>query len=305
MTKTTDNTEQTALEKTREKELTKKQKKLQTLSDLLNSKESQSKMAKAAPKYLDTEALTRVAISAVQKNEKLMQCTAGSILQACMDCAAYGLVPNSMTNEAHLVPFKDTCVLIVGYKGLIKLATNTGLVTMVKVRKVFKNDYFKYQLGLNDILEHRPALSDPGDFIGCYAIVVFTDGKQDFRYVSKEEGLDHGRRFSKNFSSKNSTWKVDEEAMICKTSVRFVLKYVPSSTVNIKQSEMLAHAIAKDEMMETGIIDIDKVEPLKEEVATPQKLKKEEEKKEDRVDPVTGEVMPDSLFDNQETGPQD
>jgi recombination protein RecT len=277
--------EKTALEKTREKEMTTREKKLTTLSDLLNDPSSQAKMAKAAPAYLNTETLTRVALTAVQKNEALMKVSAGSILQACMDCAAYGLVPNSMTNEAHLVPFGNSCVLVVGYKGLIKLATNTGLVSAVKVRKVFENDFFKYELGLNDILEHKPATSNPGKFIGCYAVVVFTDGTQDFRYVSKEEGLAHGKRFSKNFGSKSSTWKLDEEAMICKTAVRMVLKYVPSSPENLKRSEALSRAITSDERMESGagIIDIEQAE----EIRAPKPVEASVD-----VDPETGEVIP-------------
>lgn len=292
----TNTKEKTALEKTREKELTTKQKKMTTLSDLLNDPANKAKIDAGAPKYLNTEALIRVALTAVQKNEKLMQCSAGSILQACMDCAAYGLVPNSMTNEAHLVPFANSCVLVVGYRGLIKLATNTGLVTGVKVRKVFKNDKFDYELGLNERLDHIPALSDPGEFIGCYAIVVFTDGSKDFRYVSKEEGLAHGKRFSKNFSSKNSTWKLDEEAMICKTAVRMVLKYVPSSP----ESERLSIAIARDEMMETrGIIDIDPM--VKEEIPPPRSIGEVDL----NLDPDTGDEIPDELFDEAKEGSQD
>lgn len=295
----TNTKEKTALEKTREKELTAKQKKLTTLSELLNDPVSQRKMAAAAPKYLDMEALTRVALTAVQKNESLMKVSAGSILQACMDCAAYGLVPSSMTNEAHLVPFGNSCVLVVGYKGLIKLATNTGLVSAVKVRKVFENDFFKYELGLNDILEHKPALSDPGKFIGCYAVVVFSDGTQDFRYVSKEEGLAHGKRFSKNFGSKSSTWKLDEEAMICKTAVRMVLKYVPSSPENLKASEALSKAITHDEKQESGggIIEVE----VAEEIPAPRAI---EEPKEN-VDPDTGEEIPRELFDEAKEGSQD
>ncbi len=288
-------TEQTALEKTREKELTTKQKKMTTLSDLLNDPANKAKIDAGAPKYLNTEALIRVALTAVQKNEKLMQCSAGSILQACMDCAAYGLVPSSMTNEAHLIPFGNSCILVVGYKGLIKLATNTGLVSGVKVRKVFKNDQFDYELGLDEKLIHVPALSDPGEFIGCYAIVVFTNGSKDFRYVSKEEGLAHGKRFSKNFNSKSSTWKLDEEAMICKTAVRMVLKYVPSSP----ESERLSIAIAKDEIQETrGFIDI----PVeKEEIPAPQALAGPAI----NIDPDTGEEIPDELFDGAKEGAED
>lgn len=297
--------DKTSLEKTREKELTKKTATMQSLSDLLKANEQ--KMKDGAPKFLNTEALIRVALSAVQKNPLLMKCSAGSILQCCMDTAAYGLIPNSATNECHLVPFggKDgyNAVLIVGYRGLTKLATNTGLVTGVTVRRVHKNDPFSCEYGLNEHLEHRPAQGDRGEFIGAYSIVRFKDGSKSFEYMTLEEGRAHRDRFSRT-KSKSTPWYTDEESMIMKTTLRKALKYVPSSP----ESETLSIAIAKDELLETrGIIDIDKVEPLKEEIPEPQPLKKEEENPEGsgEFDPDTGEELPKSLFKDEETGSQD
>lgn len=284
----------TDLEKTREKEMTVKQKTMTTLSDLLNDPINKAKIQAGAPKYLNTEALIRVALSAVQKNEGLMRCTAYSILQACMDCAVYGLIPNSMTNEAHLVPFKDTCVLIVGYKGLIRLATNSGTVSGVRVRRVFQKDHFECELGLNERLVHKPSLTDRGDFIGAYAVVVYTDGSKDFRYVSLSEAMAHGKKYSKAFATKQSPWQLDPEAMVCKTAVRMALKYVPASA----ESERLSIAIAKDEMLETrGFIDIEPEQ--KPEIEDPQPLSDtapDNETPPDNVDPNTGELIPDWIL---------
>ena len=118
---------------------------IKKLSDLLV--ERKLELQKAAGNALNPETLTRVALTAVQKNPLLMQCSQASILTAIMDSASYGLVPNSLTNEGHLVPFWSTkkqgyeCTFIAGYKGLIKLATNTGLIDGVDVRPFFKNDF--------------------------------------------------------------------------------------------------------------------------------------------------------------------
>ena len=273
----------TALEKSREKEMTVKQKKMTTLSDLLNDPVNKKKIAMGAPKYLNSDSLIRIALTAVQKNDKLMQCTAGSILQACMDCAAYGLMPSSSVNEAHLVPFGDQATLIVGYKGLIKLATNTGLVSHVEVSKVHKNDEFRIEKGTNKQMKHIPAVSDPGEYIGSYAVVVFTSGHKDWEYISKEQGIEHGKRFSKNFNSKSSTWKLDLEAMINKTIVRMALKYVPASPENLHASQALAKAITADEIMETkGVIDVEPAEQ-KEEIPAPKPLAENTEQKEKPV----------------------
>ena len=77
----------TDLEKTREKEMAVKQKTMTTLSDLLNDPINKAKIQAGAPKYLNTEALFRFALTAVQKNEGRVGSSAYSILPAFMDCS--------------------------------------------------------------------------------------------------------------------------------------------------------------------------------------------------------------------------
>lgn len=266
-----------------EKGLTKQQSQMKNLSDVLNDPVNMAKIQAGAPKYLNSDALIRIALTAVGKSEKLLQCSAGSILQALMDCAAYGLLPSSATNEAHLVPFGKNVVLVVGYKGLIKMATNTGLVSGVRVRKVYENDKFVCEMGLDEKLEHIPAPGDRGKFKGAYAVVQFSDGEKDWSYLSIEDGLAHGKRFSKSFN--NGPWKTDPESMVCKTVVRMALKYVPASP----ESERLSIAIARDEKMESSqdFLNIPSTSD-KEDIPEPEVLD---------VDSETGEVMEQSSLD--------
>lgn len=282
------------------------------IKDFLMSSDSQAKIRQLAPVFLKPETVVRVALTAMQKNPKLLECTEGSLLQALIDCASYGLVPSSTTNEAHLIPFGDSCVLVVGYKGLIKLATNTGLVSHVEVSKVYKNDEFSIQKGTDKKMRHIPATSNPGEYIGSYAVVVFTGGHKDWEYVSKEQGMEHAKRFAKGLSKKDkygketSPWKTDQPSMDAKTAVRMVLKYVPASP----QSEKLTEAIARDELQETrGPIDVTWTEPDKDEIPPPkskteaEQKKKEETKVADNVDPDTGEIIPDEVLSGEDSQP--
>ena len=285
-------TTKTNLEKTRDKEMTAKQGQVKTIFDLLNSDESKKKIAQGAPKYLNSDALIRVALTAVQKNDKLMQCSAGSILQACMDCAAYGLIPSSATGEAHLVPFGKSVVLVVGYLGLIKMAQNSGLVSGVTVRKVYENDHFDHELGLNEKLVHKPILTgERGKFIGAYAVVVKNDGSKTPYYLTMEEGLAHGKKFSKTFA--NGPWKSDPEAMVCKTVVKMSLKYEAKSA----EDHRLTRAMLNDDKMEAGDFNIGMPHIHDDEIKDPEPIDVEStEKKGDNIDPATGEVIPDELF---------
>ena len=326
----------TDLEKKRSSKALTLAQKGKNIADFINSDESLAKIKDGAPKYLTPDSVTRVALTAMGKNQKLLACTQGSILQALIDCAAYGLVPNSTTNEAHLVPYADTCVLIVGFKGLIKMATNTGLVSHVEVSNVFENDKFKVIKGLNKNLIHEPSEANPGKYIGSYAVVIFVNGLKDFEYISREEGLEHGKKYSKNFPRGDSPWKRDEQSMITKTAVRKVLKYVPMSPA----SEKLLEAISRDEIIETTGEYVEDREPRKE-IKDPQPLKKEpdlfperdslkktpdqtatntpglsdkdvenkrqkqpDQKRTDNIDPDTGEIVPDWVLDGLSEPPK-
>lgn len=296
--------EKTALEKTREREEKGKKSAASTLLMLLEDPINKQKIADSCARGLDSDKLTRIALTAMQKNPLLLQCSGGSVLRALMDCASYGLVPNSQTNEAHLVPYRNNktggwdCVLIPGYKGLTKMATNTGLVSHVTVREIYKNDFIDYEYGLDERLIHKPAKGDPGEFVGAYSIVRFKDGGREFRVLMIEEGRAHRDRFAPAWKkNKGGPWQTDEPAMIMKTSLRKVLKYVPASP----ESEKLAIAIARDERLETsgyaGLLEMENPDQeQKEEIPAPQAIE---------VDPDTGEEIPTELFDEAKEGTQD
>ena len=214
-------------------------------------------LMKAAPKGFSAERLIRVTLNAMQKNPLILECTNTSLFLALMDSATFGLLPDSISNEAHLIPFRDNknnCVNVVfmpGYNGLIKMAFQTGYVSDVDVVPVYTEDEFYYCYGLQPQLIHKPPMEgDRGDFKGAYAIVRLQSGVDKFIYVSREEALAHGERFSKSKDKKTKklfgTWHTDFEAMNMKTAVRKVMKYVPKSPL-VK----LGEAIAKDEMLET------------------------------------------------------
>jgi recombination protein RecT len=64
-------------------------------------------------------------IIAVGASEALQQCTPKSIAVSALRAATLGLSVDPALGKAYLVPFKNEATLVVGYKGLIDLATRT------------------------------------------------------------------------------------------------------------------------------------------------------------------------------------
>lgn len=228
---------------------------IKKLSDLLT--ERKVEIQKAAGKALDPEILMRVALSAVQKNPLLMQCSIPSIITSIMDAASYGLVPNSLTNEGHLVPFWSSknsryeCTFIAGYKGLIKLVTNTGLIDGVDVRAFYERDFIEFAYGINPMLNHVPSTGDRGKFVGAYAVVFMKEGRAKFELVSAVEADAHFKRYSKSKTKDGKyfgPWVENFNEMVMKTALRKCLKYCAVSQTSAK----LAEAIQRDENFDNG-----------------------------------------------------
>ena len=155
-----------------------------------------------------------------------------SIAAAVVQASILGLEPNSVLGEAYLVPFKGQCVLVPGWKGLLKLGRNSGQLITVNALPVHQNDIFDPE-GDGDALEpklvHKRAKGDRGPVIGYWAGAVLKGGGKQVVYMSREEAEAHGRKYSKAYDSKFSGWKTDFDAMAVKTCIRKLCKYLPQS----------------------------------------------------------------------------
>jgi len=218
------------------------QKKVASVRDLLER--SRTQIALALPKHMNADRLLRVAMTSVQRNPKLLDCSQVSLIAAIIQSAQLGLEPDDLLGHAYLVPFKTTVVLIPGYKGLISLARRSGEIKAVYARVVYEKDHFKISFGINETLEHIPtAEENPGPIIGCYAVAHFKDGGYQVEWMWKRE-IDAIRKRSK--AANEGPWVTDYEMMAKKTVLRRLCKLLPASVE-------LATAVALDERAEEGL----------------------------------------------------
>jgi recombination protein RecT len=193
---------------------------------------SKKQMALALPKHLSADRLLRVAMTSIQKNPKLLDCTQQSLLACVMTCAQLGLEPDQFLGQAYLVPFKDTkkgivvCTLIPGYRGYIALARRSGEVKSVSAQVVYENDDFVLQYGIDEKLTHTPAEGDRGEAKGAYVIFKYKDGGYSFDYMSKSD-IEKIRKRSK--SANDGPWVTDWDEMAKKTVIKRHSKVTPLS----------------------------------------------------------------------------
>ncbi len=79
--------------------------------------------------------------------------------------------------------------LRVGYKGMCKLARQTGGVTTIRAHEVCANDQVDVDFGFPKVLHIRPAdlFADRGVATGYVAVIEFKDSSFDFDAMSVED----------------------------------------------------------------------------------------------------------------------
>ncbi|NOR03648.1 recombinase RecT [Mycolicibacterium fortuitum] len=184
-------------------------------------------LAKALPKHVTPERMARIAVTVVRATPKLAECSPASFLGALLTASQLGLEPGP-TGEAYFVPYKQTCTFIPGYRGLIKLARQSGQVSDIYAEIVYANDKFKVTRGLQRNIEHEeaPDRNNRGKPTDVYAVAKFKDGTTTFVTMTVNEVEAIRRR---SMAANNGPWVTDWEAMAKKTAVRQLSKWLPLS----------------------------------------------------------------------------
>lgn len=206
----------------------------------------QASIAQILPKVLPVEKLLKVAVNAVWRSPKLQTCSTQSLFSAIVNCGQLGLEPNTPAQQAHLVPFKGQCTLVIGYRGYIELARRSGEVGPVYADIIREFDKWELVSGLMRDLKHWPdlTLADRGKPLAYYSVYRSKDNLWgDFVVMNKKE-VDAIRDRSKNKSS-DGPWVTDYDAMGKKTAIKQNMKTAPLGLE-------VARAVAVDDKAEMG-----------------------------------------------------
>jgi recombination protein RecT len=226
-------------------------------------------LTSALPSHMKPERLARITLTTLQKNPKLLDCTQESFLSCILSCAALGLEPDGLLGQAYLIPYKTTCTLVPGYKGLVKLARQSGEIATIDAHEVRVGDAFEYHYGMDPRIHHTPAQAPivadgkgvlgpdrawrPGAITHFYAVAAMKDGTIQFCVMPTWE-VDEIRDGSQGYQNavkynSDNPWMSDYSEMGKKTAIRRLCKLLPSSV----EKPQLQQAIAIDERADRGL----------------------------------------------------
>jgi recombination protein RecT len=253
-----------------------------------------SKISEVLPKNMSAERFFQLAVSAYNSEPKLAQCSTVSVLSCVMKCAALGLEPSAVDGlgRAYILPYRNKktrsfeATFMLGYKGMIQLARNSGEIKSISARAVYEGDVFHYAYGLNEELTHEP-MHKSNKLIYTYCVAHFKDGGHYFVVLSRDE-IDKARQSSQAGSS--GPWATHYDMMAIKTAIRRAFPYLPVST-------QAQEAAASDETTPdySGVLNpiIEQPAPIEVAPVAAQNAEIQADAAPVGVDPETGEIGPD------------
>ena len=167
---------------------------------------AKDRFAKVAASTVNYDRESIFAMQALMKNEFAVA-TANknpqSVHLAMINVASTGLTLNPANGYAYLVPRDGAIHLDISYKGLIKIATDTGSIRWAQADLVHEADTFVYH-GPAKEPEHRAdAFRDRGEVVGAYCIAKTSDGDYLTEIMPVDE-LDKIRSKSMAWAKKKS-----------------------------------------------------------------------------------------------------
>jgi len=180
------------------------------------------------PEHISWERFRRAALTAVQTNPRVLECTTQSMILALTRCAEDGLVPDG--HEAAIVPYKNTAQYIPMVSGLRKLALQTGVVLSLTAECVYRGDDFQVwndEAGTH--FRHVPDLDakrTDDEIRGAYAFAKLLNGETAMRYLSRAEIL-KARDANNREVKPDSPWQKWCPRMCEKTAIRRLSRELP------------------------------------------------------------------------------
>lgn len=219
-----------------------------TIADFFGHASNKAKLENALGKSIPTKSYIQAAMNAIRKDGRLQQCEPASLFEALLGAAGLQLVVGSALGHAYLVAYKDQCTLIIGYRGLIELATRGGKVRNVEARTVHEDDEFEFEFGMHPRLVHKPCVATTktkANLTAVYAVAHLEDGTPVFDVLYPHE-IEAARMCSQSGKKNSGPWGAHYLEQARKTAVRRLAKYLPLS------AEVQA-AIREDEKREMNL----------------------------------------------------
>ncbi len=215
-------------------------------------------------------------LSVVNNNRLLQNADPASIYSSAMVAASLDLPINPNLGFAAIVPYGKQAQFQIMTRGLIQLAIRSGQYERITNAVVHKGELVKYD-PFKDEYEFDASKKESDEIIGFMAYFRTIGGFEKYFYMTKEEAMAHGKKYSKSFSS--GVWNTDPTAMCLKTVTKLLLSKFGILSIEMQRAIKFDQGVAKGDFTQIdNIEDIDAADV--EYVDNPQEQVDEQKQKE-------------------------
>ena len=196
---------------------------------------------------------TASVIDLYNSDKTLQSCEPGKVFAECLKAASLKLPINKNLGFAYVIPYKDKRSgeilpqFQIGYKGLIQLCMRTGFYKFINSGEVYEGEFKKIDKLTGEVDLSGDKLSE--EIIGYFAYMKTLDGFEKTYYWTKDQVINHAKKYSKSYKSGSDIWKDAFDEMCIKTVLRNLLSHWGVMSV-----EMIS-AFEAEEMQSKGIND--------------------------------------------------
>lgn len=227
--------------------------------------EQVDKLAAVMPKGLTPAKQIQIVSTLLYRTPKLQECAPATIVAAVMEASELGLSFSRTLGEAYLVPYFNSkagvteCQMQPGYRGLTKLARQSGEIAYIQGRLVREGEPFQYRYTPDLEFLHEPYAggSPQPPVIGAYAIAKLLNGEYllEFMTTDEIESVHHRSQSYRNALRYNKPeegpWVDFWGEQAKKTAVKRLAKMLPVSEERFWQA-----VEADDRQYEHGAEDV-------------------------------------------------
>lgn len=214
-------------------------------------------------------------VSAVTTTPGLRACNNASIVSGALLGESLKLSPSPQLGQFYLVPFGDKAQFVLGYKGMIQLASRSGQYKKINVLAIKEGELVKYD-PLNEEIEvnliEDEEQRENTKTIGYFAMFEYVNGFRKTLYWSRAKMEKHAERYSAGYKSKKgyTFWEKDFDAMAAKTMLRQLISKWGVMSVELQQAYLADGAAIKEDMTPEYVEMIDEDTPALQIEAAPE-----------------------------------
>ncbi|MBP2638296.1 MAG: rect: recombinase, phage RecT family [Firmicutes bacterium] len=197
-------------------------------------------------------------INVVNGNNALKTCDQMSVITAASIAATLDLPVDPNLGFAYIVPYSGKAQFQLGYKGFVQLAMRTGLYKTMNVSEVYEGE-IKSANRITGEIEFDFEGKQSDKIIGYVAYFKLINGFEKFLYMTTEEVMAHGKKFSKSFHRENGLWKTDPHSMCLKTVLKRLLSKYGILSIEMQTAFRSDQAVV-NQQADTGEITYDYID---------------------------------------------